>query len=556
MLAPQGSSPEPGIPSAAAFGQTRRFRFHRCLGKGGFGEVYRAEMITGSGLHRTVAVKTLHANLQGNDDAVRRLRDEARLLGVLHHPGIVQVYDLVELQGQLALVTEYLDGEDLDRVLKTSGPLPERVALEVVRDVAAALHAAYNRTPPGSDLPMRLVHRDIKPSNVRITSGGAVKLLDFGIAMSPELDRDAKTGTGLVIGTMGYLSPDRLTAEEVDPRSDVYGLGCVLFEAVRRQRLYHQVGKAELFRLALDPEAHDAFVTERMATIPEGGRALEPRLVDLMKRTLAYDPEDRPTAAELEVLCDDLAADLPGAHLRRWARGRRWAEPAWTDGKLDGLELSASGMINSLGPPISADHVTAGFTSKETPDATLPLPAPHRGTAKSAIYAVSAFAALLGVAASAAGGWWALGPSGQEPAQEAMPVPVVDTSPATPAPEPEPEPEPEPDPSVADTQLEPAASRTKAPAPKPAKPPTPKPERPPAAQAKGVVQFTSIPYSASITVDGSLVVKAKAPVQLTAGQHTVTLRSADGRSTTQSFRVDPEAPVVFCWDYDRGTLCR
>ena len=585
--------PSAGFPGAPAEHYTcgmvgvterRRFRFDRCLGKGGFGEVYRAQMVTSSGLHRTVAVKTLHARLHGDDDAVRRLRDEARLLGALHHRGIVQVHDLVELQGQLALVTEYLDGEDLDRVLKRTGALPARVAVELVGEVAAALHTAYTTNAPGSDTPMRLVHRDIKPSNVRLTSKGAVKLLDFGIALSPTIDREAKTGTGLVIGTMGYLSPDRLTDESVDPSSDIYGLGCVLYEAVRRRRLYKDVGKAELFRLALDRDVHDAFIEKQLDLVPDDGAPLHPGVRELLTRTLAYDPTDRPTAAELEELCDDLAAELPKPHLRRWSRDRQWPEPAFETGSLDGLELSASGMIDTLAPPKVTD---VSETAAPPPPPAAPAPPtgpktepyhpPAPGSGGPKLMAVIAIATVLvGMV-----GWFML-----KPAPQAAKTELSETEGngkektednGTDKAEGNGKEKTEGDgnektedngkektedngsnaaqnkPGVSKPPREPAPESSR-----PVPPSKPKPPPPPPKEERaepGVVRFNSIPFSKEITVDGAQSVKAKEPVLLPPGTHSVVLRTGDGRSKTRSFTVTSGGKQVVCWNFEDDSPC-
>ena len=552
----------------------RKFLFERCLGRGGFGEVYLAHMVTSSGLHRTVAVKTLHARLHNNSDAVSRLRDEARLLGALHHRGIVQIYDLVEVHGQMALVTEYLDGQDLDRVLKDVGALPPRVAVEVIGEVAAALHAAYTTISPGTDRPMELVHRDIKPSNVRLLTNGGVKLLDFGIARSPNVSREAKTGTGLVIGTMGYLSPDRLTDESLDPSSDIYGLGCVLYEALRCQRLYNNVRKAELFRLALDEEKHDEFIQSRLDDSPEGAEPLAPEVRTLLERLLSYLPDARPTAAELEECCDELASSLPSPHLRRWARARSWPEATtFEPGELDGMELSASGMIDTLAPPTGATGATGATSAYEDLSAAVaPIDPPAtpqrtRSSGPALMASIAAGVVVLGV-----GGYAATTllppPPPAPPTVNAQPVGSPAAAPDQAAVEEqdksrEPAAEagdggaPSPDGGPADPAPAPVAKDppTKALDEGPAKP-APKATAPAESKAEpGIVQFNSIPYSTEIVIDGSQTVRAKEPVMLAPGNHSVQLRAADGRSKTHSFTVHSGGKAVVCWDFGSNAPC-
>ncbi|MBT3224140.1 MAG: serine/threonine protein kinase, partial [Proteobacteria bacterium] len=170
-------------PSEASSGllQKREFSFQRCLGSGGFGEVYLATMTSSGGVETDVAVKVLHGGLDPRSQAVQRLRDEGRLLGVLNHPAILRVTDLVLLEGRIALVTEYVEGADLDECFGAHPPLPPRALLEVIGRVADALHSAFNTTS-ANGTPLELIHRDIKPANIRLGRHGDVKLLDFGIA--------------------------------------------------------------------------------------------------------------------------------------------------------------------------------------------------------------------------------------------------------------------------------------------------------------------------------------------------------------------------------------
>ena len=314
---------------------TRTFDIHVCLGRGGFGEVYRATMRSAGGLSREVAVKTLRAGVS-DPEAVARLRDEARLLAALNHPAIPAVYDLAMIAGRVALVTEYVPGADLTDFIRTGSSLPARAALEMVGEVASALAAAYNTPITGSDQPMRLIHRDIKPSNIRLTEAGHVKLLDFGIARSPEVTREAKTETGLVIGTFGYLAPDRITNEEVTAASDVYALGCVLYEALCSRRLFGHVRRSEMFGMALDKEKHDGFIDTK---IGELGAAAPRSVRELLWRLLAWDPNERGTASEVSREAERLAPKLNSTSFKAWARQTSWPQLPVTPGVLDGMQV-------------------------------------------------------------------------------------------------------------------------------------------------------------------------------------------------------------------------
>ena len=175
----------------------RRFKFLKELAQGGFGKVYLAEMITGENFSSIVAIKLLHGRWLGNDEIVMRSRDEARLLGRLRHRNIVRVEDLTSINGQCAIVMEYLQGVDLKTItttLREQGKrFPRRSAFESTGAIAAALDAAYSHRPLQGGEALQVIHRDIKPSNAMITIEGDVKVLDFGTARATFEEREAKT---------------------------------------------------------------------------------------------------------------------------------------------------------------------------------------------------------------------------------------------------------------------------------------------------------------------------------------------------------------------------
>ena len=154
--------------------ENRRYEVLGVLGRGGFGTVYRAQLLGQGGFRKAVALKVLNPDMTGVAEVASRLRDEARILGLVRHRALVQVDGLVQLDGRWAVVMEYVPGVDL-RVLLRGGPVPVGPALEVAGEVAGALNAAYSaKGPDGS--PLRLLHRDIKPGNVLVTAMGEVKV--------------------------------------------------------------------------------------------------------------------------------------------------------------------------------------------------------------------------------------------------------------------------------------------------------------------------------------------------------------------------------------------
>jgi eukaryotic-like serine/threonine-protein kinase len=198
-----------------------RYEVIERAGSGGMAEVYRARDEL---LGREVAVKVLSRRLSTDRTFVERFRREAQSAANLNHPNVVSLYDYGRDGGTYFIVMEYIDGKPLGDIIRTEGPLlPERAA-EIASDVAAGLDRAHSAG---------LVHRDIKPSNIMINSSGQTKVTDFGIARAMTTEGEqTMTQTGMVIGTAAYLSPEQAQGDPVDARSDVYSLGCVLYEMV------------------------------------------------------------------------------------------------------------------------------------------------------------------------------------------------------------------------------------------------------------------------------------------------------------------------------------
>jgi len=220
--------------SNSLIGQTLgHYRIVDRLGAGGMGVVYRAEDLK---LGRQVALKVLPAGSNEGDEATERFKREARTASALNHPNICTIYGFDEHEGQLYLAMELLDGDPLDR--KLSGkPLEFRQVLDIASQVADALDAAHTEG---------ILHRDVKPANIFITRRGPVKVLDFGLAkLSPEYRRsmrhlDARDETripehftsmaGTTVGTIAYMSPEQARGDDVDPRTDLFSFGVVLYE--------------------------------------------------------------------------------------------------------------------------------------------------------------------------------------------------------------------------------------------------------------------------------------------------------------------------------------
>ena len=200
---------------------SERYELGDTLGYGGMSEVHKGRDVR---LSRDVAVKVLRADLARDPTFQMRFRREAQNAAALNHPAIVAVYDTGETESEFGplpyIVMEFVDGQTLREIVKSSGPLSHQRVIEVMADVCAALDFSHRHG---------IIHRDVKPANVMITKSGAVKVMDFGIARALA-DSQNMTQTAAVIGTAQYLSPEQARGEAVDARSDVYAAGCVLFE--------------------------------------------------------------------------------------------------------------------------------------------------------------------------------------------------------------------------------------------------------------------------------------------------------------------------------------
>jgi len=271
------------------------------LGAGGMGEVYKAR---DTRLDRPVAVKVLPESFAADAERMRRFEQEARATGALNHPNVMSVYDVGSLEGRGYMVTELLEGQTLRERLG-DGALPVRKAVELATQIARGLAAAHDKG---------IVHRDLKPENLFVTRDGHLKILDFGLAKVQTPTSAAEktvttppaelTGEGMVLGTAGYMSPEQVRGQPADARSDIFALGCVVYEMLSGRRAFLRETSAETMTAIL---RHDP------AELTGGGGApLSPGLATIVRRCLEKEPAERFQSARDLAFALEAATGLSG----------------------------------------------------------------------------------------------------------------------------------------------------------------------------------------------------------------------------------------------------
>ena len=261
-------------PESAMIGRVMgNFRITSEIGKGGMGVVYLAEHVS---LRKRFAIKSLSQSLSGDPNFRRRFFDEAQRQAGLDNPNIVQVTDFFEESGEFFLVMEYVDGQDLSRLITAKGHLTESETLPIFRDILKGVGFAHANG---------LVHRDIKPSNVLVDKGGRARIMDFGIAIMAGGAEKSLTATGLAIGSPWYMSPEQIVRpQEIDRRTDIYALGIVLYEMLTGA-------------LPFDGETDFEVKEQQVRATPpdprEKNAEISPRFADAIVKAMAKEPVDR-----------------------------------------------------------------------------------------------------------------------------------------------------------------------------------------------------------------------------------------------------------------------
>jgi hypothetical protein len=329
------------------------------LGAGGMGEVYRAK---DSRLGRDVAIKVLPESLARDAERLRRFETEARAIAALNHPNILSIHDIGTYKGAPYLVSECLEGQSLWLAL-TGGALPLRRTVDYGTQIAQGLAAAHDKG---------IVHRDLKPENVFVTRDGRVKILDFGLAKLAQPEASSyegatmeavPTSAGVVLGTVGYMSPEQVRGEPADARSDIFSLGTILYEMISGHRAFRRDTSAETMTAILKEDPPELSLT---------GKPISPVLERVVRRCLEKNPLQRFQSAR------DLAfnlENLSGTSSTSAATGTARFAVATAEKKTSRKWV----MALAAGAPLLA-LVAAGIWMLGARSSSLPLPTYHQLT--------------------------------------------------------------------------------------------------------------------------------------------------------------------------------
>jgi serine/threonine-protein kinase len=259
-----------------------RYRVVGMLGRGGMGEVYKAEDLL---LDQVVALKFLPAEMARHPELVQRLLGEVRVARQVSHPNVCRAYDVGEVEGLRFLSMEFIEGDDLASLLRQVGRIPGDRGVELAKQICAGLAAAHHQ---------KVVHRDLKPANLMVDRRGQVHVMDFGLALAGEA-----RGREALAGTPAYQAPEQLAGREATARSDVWSLGVVLYELFSGQR---PLGLSASSSRELLQEIEETTPVPLSVRVPD----LDPAIDRVVMRCLSRDPRDRPASAV------QVAAQLPG----------------------------------------------------------------------------------------------------------------------------------------------------------------------------------------------------------------------------------------------------
>jgi len=349
-----------------------KYELHTLIGEGAMGIVWKAYDTV---LRRYVALKLLGSHFRKTKEMQERFLREARAAGAIQHPNIVTVYDLGDVDGQLYIAMELVEGRDLSDIITLREPMALERKLDLVIELLDGLHFAHQRG---------VIHRDVKPSNVRVVPDGRVKIMDFGIARLQSADA---SGSGAIVGTPTYMAPEQITNGAITPATDVFAVGCMLYELLS-------------FHKPFEGESVHGVLYQVLTTEPKPLRTLAPSIPAALERVVGKAmnkvPDERyETAAQMQSTLLGIRAALSGAGEETTQRlGIRWtplpgpvlklvtqAPMKWRIAVLSALAIVVALLLFSPSPPadqVAPPRVTAapsGPVASQIPPVSLALSA-------------------------------------------------------------------------------------------------------------------------------------------------------------------------------------
>jgi serine/threonine-protein kinase len=294
-----------------------RYAIYEPIAAGGMATVYLGRLLGAVGFSRTVAIKCLHTQFAADPSFVAMFTDEARLAARINHANVVQTLDIVNANGELFLVMDYVRGASLARLLRGANPVPLPIVVAVIAGVLRGLDAAHEAKSERGE-PLSIVHRDVSPQNIMVGNDGVPRLLDFGVAKA--VGRLQKTGDGELKGKLSYMAPEQLMNERVGREADIYAAGVVLWESIARRVLFHADSEGAIVKMIVFGNYSPA--SAHRPPSRDETRAELSAIDDVVRHALARKPEDRfPTAAAMAAALEAVVPPASPTQVAAWVRG-------------------------------------------------------------------------------------------------------------------------------------------------------------------------------------------------------------------------------------------
>jgi serine/threonine-protein kinase len=387
-----------------------RYALFGRIGAGGMGVVHLGRLLGSAGFERAVAIKRIHPALATDQQFIALFRDELRLLARVRHQHVISALDVVETDGHLLLVMEYVHGESLAALLQRSArakrPIPIEIAVTIACGVLRGLHAAHTATSAAGE-PLGIIHRDVSPHNVLVGCDGFARVVDFGVAKWAESRK--VTQIGELRGKPGYIAPEQILGEPASPRSDVYALSVVLWEMLAAQRLFAGRSVAETIERVVSGDVPalglvtDRPISDRIEAVVLRGLCRDPaaRFASAREMAAALEAAGRLVSPEA---VGDWVSETAGAPLRDRASQLTWAENCAIGSARpdpDDLEPTLVRSLELREEPITRDFPLEAVAPGSTgPRRESPLPQPPRprvGKRSVLLIGAATLASLIGV---------------------------------------------------------------------------------------------------------------------------------------------------------------